>query len=182
MNVYLAGKIRKHDWRHQLVRSLGADLDTRDIEEWNQPWPRLPLASGHTYMGPFFTGDDHGCAHVSGSHGNTDSCWPNNLPGVQAFVFSECLRAIRQSDLVFAWLDESDAYGTYAELGFARALHKRIVIALGPRLVRQEVAAEVLQAARVDHDRDELWFVKSLADQVIRGCHHPVAAFQSAVR
>lgn len=45
-----------------------------------------------------------------------------------------CTHAIMFADLVFVWLDSSDAYGTLAEIGFAYAKNKEILIG-GPNLI-----------------------------------------------
>ena len=50
-------------------------------------------------------------------------------------VHDLCAKAIQSSDLVFAWIDSPDCYGTIAEIGYAAALGKTIWIA-GPRRYR----------------------------------------------
>ena len=59
LRVYLAGKISKNDWRHQLIAGLR-----------NHSWEDGPLTqSGFTYVGPFFISCDHGGFHGPNTHG-----------------------------------------------------------------------------------------------------------------
>jgi len=61
-------------------------------------------------------------------------------------VVSACKTAIDRSDLLFAWIDQLDCYGTIAEIGYAHAMGKMIWIA-GPRRFR------------------DMWFVYQLASK-----------------
>jgi hypothetical protein len=81
-----------------------------------------------------------------------EGCWtavsPANtkvLPGQIAF---NCLLSICSVDIVFAWIDDLTAYGSMAEIGYARARGKQIWLA-GPR------------------EFPDLWFIKELASEVI---------------
>jgi very-short-patch-repair endonuclease len=147
-NVYLAGKIGKNDWRHTLCKGL-----RETVRYASDVWQPLPdaLGPGLNYTGPFFSGCDHGCCHAydGGNHGVMEStaCEPGltgvcfehesqhynacmcNDAGRTTVVFN-CLEAIMQSDLIFAWFDEDTitAYGTLAELGYAAGWGKKIVI------------------------------------------------------
>jgi hypothetical protein len=60
-------------------------------------------------------------------------------------VVDKCLAAVLAADVVFAWIDRPDLYGTLVELGFAFA-HKKPIIIGGP-----------------EYERD-LWFGQYLAD------------------
>lgn len=132
--IYLAGKITKNGWRNGLV----SGIDTNERYESRlagDPWPILEGAviDLFDYTGPYFTACDHGCAH---SKVNRDSCFgdPKHEPlgglhGLQQEmcqeaaradqVFALCQEAIRQSDIVFAWITAPDLYGTVYELGIA---------------------------------------------------------------
>ena|SRR5215472_17231012 len=158
MRIYLAGKISKGDWRHK-VMSASVDHISKSFEEWNRPWSsRRAKCLNHDYVGPFFTSDDHGCSHSVGRgvHGNADaSCFISDENAVQQFILRECLSAISTADLVFAWLDELDAYGTYAELGYARAKSVLTVIGVGEWLRRRSDGWK------------QLWFVARMADHMV---------------
>ena len=44
-------------------------------------------------------------------------------------VSRNCLTSISRASIVFAWLDDLSAYGSFAEMGFAHALGKPIWLA-----------------------------------------------------
>lgn len=198
MNIYLAGKIAKNDWRHSIVNTIWAGFSDQFYQDYgkttignpNYRWPLLRRAifNQHTYTGPFFISCDHGCAHGDNLHGvaavdasRNDKAYvsPHELVGwadeelreleqdehgffVRSYrggclsgdgprqeqVVTLCQEAIRQSDVVFAWLDQEDAYGTLVELGYANALQKRVWIA-GPAFF------------------PDLWFAYRSADRVL---------------
>lgn len=139
--VYLAGKIRKHCWRHTLVSGLR-----------NHHWTDGPLnQDDFLFIGPFFVSCDHGCYHKPNKHGNGVGCTPD-LDTTKKSVVRLCLKAIDEADLVFCYVDAKDCYGTIAEIGYAHARKKRIVIALAP-----EVAGI---------KENEFWFACSFAYKV----------------
>lgn len=178
MRIYLAGKVAKHDWRHDIVgdglRGADGNMSWRNQE--------IELPGGHIYVGPFFVSCDHGCSHFVGEHGITkEMCFgdrgfqqeyeghapsarANRAPGPdiasgelatynerRRYVFGQCCGAIERADLVFAWLDDPTAFGTIWELGYARGT--RVQTAIG-----------------VPHglDLSDLWFAIYGAGQVYR--------------
>lgn len=172
--VYLAGKIDKNDWRHDLVpglRDVGTSTGCDSGGENLLIWPtdlRLDVDNPrpHYYVGPYFVSDDHGCYHGRDSHG-VGAGGTCSGPGAQrGAVVSACLLAIRHATLVFAWLDDLTAFGTLAEIGHAHAYGKRIVIGTRPGY----------RASRLS----DLWFVFEMADTVLES-DDPVAAFLAAV-
>jgi hypothetical protein len=140
---YLCGKIEKDDWRHQLV-----NYELRD-----EPYPLFAyrrgapiiqdgLGKGLHYGGPFFIGCDHGCYHGPNSHGVSANSehfcieefdeGPQISPPFKEFsteVTKNCLTSIAHASIIFAWIDDLSAYGSLAELGYARALKKPIWLA-----------------------------------------------------
>lgn len=169
-SVYLAGKISKYCWRHSFfpkpwsLRNWDStplfDYDDfcnnflgeydDDCFQWRPMQDAILIGDRWkiSYVGPFFSGDDHGCGHKF-DHGWTglggtgaECCYRSNGMGE---IRDLCLQAIRDADLIFAWIDTQDCFGTIAELGYARALHKKIFVA-GPEMFR------------------EMWFAYSLAD------------------
>lgn len=142
-NVYLAGKIRKHCWRHQLISGL------RD-----HSWGDGPLQqNSFNYIGPFFIGCDHGCFHNKNSHGNVAIRGDNLCPGrdlnaefdaPHLEVATLCLEALDKADLVFCYVDAADCYGTLVEIGYALAHDVPLVVAFAPSI-----------ATSVDND---FWF------------------------
>jgi len=130
MNVYLAGKIRAHDWRHGIVSKL---RDAVGIK-WGDPWPvlRRAIAGAHDYVGPFFIGCDHSCYHGKNEHGvgaATGGCGGGG-PTNKVQVVQRGLQAIQKADLVFAWKESADCCGTLFELGYAKGLGKDIAVAV----------------------------------------------------
>jgi hypothetical protein len=98
------------------------------------PWPvrQRAIFGRYDYTGPYVTDLNHG--------GNT-------FRGDGAFVVQQCRAAITCGDPVFAWMDDLTACATCAELGYAKALGKRVWIA-GPA------------------EFDDLWLLYLLADRV----------------
>ena len=127
MRIYLAGKVEKNCWRHEIVKGL------RKVEAEPGDWPILPGAVfGHDYVGPYFVSCDHGCYHGRSQHGMCGFDCVDRQYG-RSEVVASCLAAIDKADLVYAWLPTPDAYGTIYELGFAHAKGKRIIIATPDR-------------------------------------------------
>jgi very-short-patch-repair endonuclease len=145
--VYLAGKITKHGWRDAIVpwgsgKYPGNQNDDETGVDWNrgdawdprfvpQEWAPRECAQ-YSITGPFFIGCDHGCTHGESTHATAGGCVQSHYGDMRAEARWLCLKAINRSDIVFAWLDDATAYGTIAELGYASALGKRIVIAVPP--------------------------------------------------
>jgi hypothetical protein len=150
MNIYLAGKIGKNDWRHSLVRGLR--VTSAMMEDNRHPlWPILvgAIFEAHNYTGPFFISCNHGCYHGNNQHGvgrRTEGCF--NDPPEDGTIIQLCQNAIRKSDLVFAWIDDQTAFGTLVEIGYALGAGVRVAIS-GPEK---------------QHD---LWFAYSSSDAFI---------------
>src|ERR1700722_16208427 len=146
LKIYLAGKITwDNNWRADLV-----DIGFPESAHW----PILPqaLCGVHDYCGPYFISEPswnpcgrglHGMSHLQ-TFEVCQSCSRLNLVGTlsqcscgvgfvarprQELVAAACDEAIRNCDLLFAWLDEPDCYGTLVEIGYAAALGKMIWIA-----------------------------------------------------
>lgn len=131
-SIYLAGKISKGDWRHDVVPLRAAWGRDNSGEMPTVGWPVLPKSVLGTfdYVGPHFISDDHGCAHGRDRHGcGAGDYVCGAYPGpTRERMRDLCLSAIYRADIFFAWLDDPSAYGTLVELGFATALRKRVVI------------------------------------------------------
>lgn len=183
MKVYLAGKMdAAHGaWRDCLLKRQGNDWKerrkppyweiVRDSNEatvdWGDigvmPWPTTPntLVLGmHDYVGPYrttykptidtkYTGYFHGTT-VTGQHGFT------NFQDHAAIV-RECTSAIRRSDLVFAYINSPDCFGTIAEIGMARAMGIYVALAI--------------ESAGGWED-DDYWFLEQIADANITTYEH----------
>lgn len=91
---------------------------------------RVKFSAGYTFGGPWFI-DNHGME--------------------MEHIARECLGWISQCDAVFAWLSAFDAHGTFAEMGYAKALGKPVFAAIDRNALEPV-------------DEHELWFIKQLAD------------------
>lgn len=154
---YLAGKVSKNCWRHSIVRDLrGAEI-LADAEFYNSYILKNAIFGVFDYVGPYFICCDHGCCHRKGHHGRHNGC-ENDRSG-RSLAFSLCMQQIRRCDILFAWINSHDCYGTIAEIGYAHALGKKIYIAL-------------------DRKRDEMWFCKSMASDAPLIAPSALDAFQ----
>jgi hypothetical protein len=178
MKVYLAGKVdaKYGAWREAIVgRFPGRWDDTQKAMVSNGPrwrverpyvndddllyypdgWPELDRAvlGLHTYVGPYraewwpkvdgkTTGDWHGSI-IRGSHGMADD------PTIERQIVQCCRRAIYNADLVFAYINSPDAYGTIAEIGYAAAYGKFVSLLIGPR---------------VEFDYKDFWFLQRIVN------------------
>ena len=149
-SVYLAGKISKCGWRDKFP-SVGiydgmscyqlGELSANANEEL-------------TITGPFFVSCDHGCYHGRGKHGvgAVDSLDSDEWGGCMGNFFNRsdvlyaCKRQIDRAEIVFAYIDQDDCYGTLAEIGYAHAKEKDIVVVFSnDRLKRDMWFADKMQ-------------------------------------
>lgn len=145
-SIYLAGKVAKNCWREDVVWDLRGAWEVGSFEE-APPWPRLSMAvlNVFDYVGPYFVSCDHGCYHGRTSHGTVGTGGGAICSGwllasghdhdpleeqARDRAFDLCCEAIRRCDVFFAWIDRRDAFATLAEIGYAAALRKQIVIAM----------------------------------------------------
>lgn len=100
--------------------------------------------------------DNHGC-FVGAEMANYT---PDEERLLKAEIRSNIFQGIETCDLLFAWIDTLDCFGTIAEIGIARRAGKHIAIGVPSQL-----------------DASELWFVLALANTVttVRG-HFPYQA------
>lgn len=145
LKLYLAGKIKKNDFRHRIVPTLrehdanGGYLETE----------------GFTYAGPFFVACDHGCYHSPNGHGSiaAGECITGEATQSQAEVIRRNNVAIDSADLVFAYITTTDCYGTLIEIGRTTITPRRprLAIAFAPGV-----------------PVDDFWYCASQADSVHR--------------
>ncbi len=134
MKIYLAGKIYNNCWRNTIVDDLRCGplgfYGYDDIHQVYWPVMESSILSKFHYTGPYFVGCDHGCFHVPSSHGWGEQgyCGSHTNEDVKNIVFQLCKKAIDSSDILFAWIDSSDAFGTISEIAYAHALGKKVAI------------------------------------------------------
>jgi hypothetical protein len=148
VEIYLAGKISGHDWRHDVVAGLDEAL-YQIRRYWDrQRWPILrdAVTGGFDYVGPYFCPGDAGhLRHGFYYHESTE----------QGLIYAFCKEAIRRADLIFVWIDELHCYGTVKEIAWAEALGKPVHVA-------------IKRGFKVD----DLWFaLEEATSQYI--CDHP---------
>lgn len=150
LSIYLAGKIRKHDWRQSIVTDIDYEGPGTGCCPGGEPvalpdsWPvsRGAIFGVHDYTGPYFQRCDHGCFHGEDSHGtaaqspdydeDAGGSRHGDIP-LAGRVVSLCLEAIDHSDLIFAWIEDPTCYGTLFEIGYATAMGKQVWLAFpGP--------------------------------------------------
>jgi hypothetical protein len=188
-SVYLAGKMGTA-WRDSLMREDirmrgGWSNELRGImghigtgEPGDYTWRtvddcvEVPEGRSIDFTGPYWVpalgghdwaervAEDAPCTHAAG--------WNRNA----IRLTWECKDAIRKADLIFAWIDSADAYGTLVEIGMAISANpgKVVVVAvdaaLGAKVVRDlwfpmAAAAFVMPAGRgagiVAHSARQAW-------------------------
>jgi hypothetical protein len=167
MRVYLAGKMdSKHGaWRDEIIGSAyhaasrktlprwilphavdaNYDLDDLSVPPW--PWTENAFVLGiHEYVGPYrwiFAPVEPQNKH---------------LGYFRRRIVEECSQAIGRADLVFAYLNSPDCFGTLVEIGMAKALGKFVYVAI-------EQDAE--------WDGTDYWFVQEMSDagRFLLGAH-----------
>lgn len=139
-SLYLAGKISGPTrWRDEIVPEWSTgkfsgygEKSWPDLDLWLQPGDYKPLK----FNGPWWLAEDP-------KHGIECTCEPHN----DSSIPSNAVHAIKASDLVFAWIDSTDCFGTLWELGYASAINKHTAIAF-----------------RSDLDCREMWFIAQQCD------------------
>lgn len=173
-SIYLAGKIAKSDWRHEVVENLRSDSELeRALTTW--PLQENAIAPGVHYTGPHFISCDHGCAHGENTHGRGDDC--SGTGESQQRTVELCLKALQESTAIFAWIDDLSAYGTLVEIGYAKALNIPVVIGTPPT---QAVVVHSSRDVSLPRPRSEIWFALTCADVHIEA-PTPQAALAAAI-
>lgn len=171
-SFYLAGKITGTTWRSSIIPDWSFENHSStyyqayfDYEE-SKTWSVVPNActvSGVNlhYTGPWWkdTGGGHGCSddsrHPHGFSLDYDKPDHNEVAARQVEVSNAVRRAIQAADLVFAWIDSKDCYGTILEIGFARALGKCVVVAMSQDFADTRAAREMWLATKWGYYIDE---------------------------
>lgn len=146
--VYLAGKITNTTWRDQIV-TKGWSFENHsaidfDLSEgvWKTIKGCLPLPDGRRldltgpYWQPSIDCGGHGriqnsfAIHSFTKLTNKDEIL-NVDPGILDLVV-QIRSSIKRSDLVFAWIDSMDCFGTLVEIGYAFGQECVVVVASPP--------------------------------------------------
>lgn len=149
MKVFLSGKVDEQHgkWRDLLLGEKYTDgkpgphwelMHKGDtFDDPFAPWPTLRSAvmGTHDYVGPYRqtlgqeqdnsnTGYFHG-VESGGSHGQM------NFDDQQAVV-AACMKGIDACDMLFAYINTANCYGTLCEIGYARARNKFVAVVAAP--------------------------------------------------
>lgn len=152
-SFYLAGKITGTTWRDQIVPGWSEENHSMNYYEavdladdtpfsWNSVGVKIQNRKSIVYYnGPWWLSDidfgGHGVSqYTDGPHAapegldarfGSDICATN-----QEITAFRVHNAIKDSDLIFAWVDRDDCFGTLFEIGLAAGLRKTIVFASPP--------------------------------------------------
>jgi hypothetical protein len=141
-SVYLAGKIATNDWRNRFCYYRHIPDYPEEIPYWS-----AIVDDSITITGPFFISCDHGCYHGDGKHGvgAVNSLHSDEWGGCMGNFFTRddvlniCKRQIDRAEIVFAYINKDDCYGTLAEIGYAHAQGKDIVIVFSSDELKKEM-------------------------------------------
>lgn len=136
-SIYLAGKIKPNDWRNRFYnyRCIGYEDSDKIAEGWT-----INANNFLTITGPFFLSCDHGCYHGDGQHGvgaKDGGCTGDSFTRNE--VLKICKSQIDIAEIVFAYIDCRDCYGTIAEIGYAHAVGKDIIIFFSDAKLKEEM-------------------------------------------
>jgi hypothetical protein len=147
IRVYCAGKVQGTKWRDELFGNVSDRWDYSIPPPAERPQPNRMIAKGRFhYIGPWTCNTDH-CPTPVGEHGLAGGM-AGDVPALiyRNNVLSRSLKAIRDADCVFVWLDDSSAYGSLVEVGYA----KDRSVFTGVYFATKEM-------------REEMWFAASCA-------------------
>jgi hypothetical protein len=154
--VYFAGKVSSRDWRTKIIGGLRGEIVAGN-DEWKTILdPGLTIDQGtFLYGGPFFIACGHGCAHGAATHGASAGGCLTGQAHLGKLELREAIwdvnhARIRRADLIFAYINEVDCFGTFLELGKAFGMGKAIGIGIGRQITIEQF--------------EDLWMV--------RMCHH----------
>ncbi len=168
--VYLAGKMGTNNFRNTL------GLGPRDMSVLNGM--RNHKGRAYIYAGPIVPSCDHGCWHDMFNGEVFYECGTVSngeqrlevIPNQHHAIVGATISQIQNSDLVFAWFDSFDAYGSIAEIGMAVGMGIPVYIGF-----REDVFPETSPTTNESYSwkeqkrhlpGQELWYVATLAHQV----------------
>lgn len=144
--IYAAGRMSTckqcHDWRDKIDGFGGALYETEGDKE--KCGDEIDLGY-FVYIGPFVVA-------TSGGHSQGHGLYPDAHREI--WDVDQC--QIRHADLVVAWIEDAECFGTLCELGFAHGLNKPIALGFSTAMIDTEAYAE-------------LWLCRMLASKVYIG-------------
>lgn len=175
--VYFAGKITKNDWRDDLPsRSRGEPPSPEDHLQSPAFDPTYEIDNGDFIdIGPFFIACDHGCSHGPNNHGVAVGCADGDVFDRAALVVDVSMKRVARCDLFYAFVNAATAYGTLVEIGYAKALGKRIVLQFTPDVISRLHGQTSYVGVETPEEKDgyfepvgafDMWFARQMADEV----------------
>ena len=157
MRIYLAGKVEEGGgWRRNVCQAQhlsvdnGTDYQRGDVLPTTWPIRHGVVLGDHALTGPYYARCfSHGTELMEGVHG-ADPCCPIDRQAVEKEIVTLCFGAIKQADLLFAWIDSLDCYGTLAEIGYAKGVGVLTAVGVSPGLP------------------SDAWFVEAMVDVAVR--------------
>jgi len=155
---YLAGKISGTDWRDSIVPGWSEENHSYQYNaafleyDSDKKWAIVPnactvLGAGLHYAGPWWN-DLDSCGHSnartsSGRHGYGSQFNPESSAIRSSEILEAVHAAIAGSDMLFAWIDSGDCYGTIYEIGYARAMGKPVVVGVSEEFCGEAVLGDM---------------------------------------
>jgi hypothetical protein len=137
--VYLAGKVRMNGWRNAFGYRNNVDFYSMEkVEDFANYL--FEYNDSLSITGPTIIGCDHGCYHGPEAHGcGIDQCGCGGHNLTREDVFNICKRQIDRAEIVFAYIDSYDCFGTIAEIGYAYAQGKSILVKFATEELRRDM-------------------------------------------
>lgn len=176
--IYLAGKISQNDWRQTFfkdrwdLRNAEPPIDKMidegiikhkgDLIAYPESKYSIFTKYDHQYTGPYFLSCDHGCYHGPSTHALAGPGCGYDEGWTRKNIMKKCNEWICAADIIFAWIDSKDCFGTLAEIGYAHAKNKEIWIVYSENIfeLKLEWPTNIIPE---DHD---MWFIDQMADKV----------------
>ena len=181
--VYLAGKVGHQNYRH----SLG--LKGRDMTHINKLHHHKNRP--YIYSGPIVPSCDHGCWHAffdgctgyDGGYVYEESHMYFVEPSGHDAIVGSTMKQIQQSDLLFAWFDSYDAYGSIAEIGFAAGCGIPVYVGFREDVfpMQQSSTGDTWDEQKSYLIGRELWYIATIAHGSFLA-QEPSHAFTRALR
>ena len=131
VNVYLAGKIEPNGWRQKIFDMRNSFIDDEVIPHLDNITISTEWDKNIQITGPFFLSCDHSCYHGERNHGlgihAPVSCITGGRTHTGNEVINICKKQIERCDVLFAYINDDTCYGSLFEIGWAKALGKKII-------------------------------------------------------
>jgi hypothetical protein len=200
-SFYLAGKITGTNWRDEIVKGWSdsssecyADAFFSEPDDFWDLAPNAVQACGIKlhYCGPWWK--DLECGHGRPSNNSGPHAYGYSIGGLDEYamrryaanrktVADNVARMVSAADMVFAWIDSADCYGTIFEIGYAKALKKVVVVGVDNKF--QSQACEMWLAFEgcycVSGDSasdawDEFWDLVAFEDKPSLAVGYPITS------